>query len=94
MSHESDTVRTIMPRFPGYNAWMKRVISINAHANNKTAQYRLDAIKFYQQFGLKATMAAFPVKRSTVLLWQQKLKENKGRLFSLIPRSTKPKKVN
>lgn len=94
MSHETNRIRTIFPKTPGYNSWMKRVISINAHSDNKTAQYRLEVIKFYQQFGMKATLAAFPVKRSTVFLWQQKLKESKGRLSSLIPQSTKPKKVN
>lgn len=94
MSHETDRIRVIFRDIPGYNSWMKRVISIQAYANDKTAQYRLEVIKFYQQFGLKATLAAFPVKRSTVLLWQQKLKLSKGRLSSLIPRSTKPRRVN
>lgn len=93
MGHETDRVRTVLPRFPGYNAWMKRVISINAHADNQTARYRLQVITFYQHYGLKATLAAFPVKRSTLLLWQQKLKAQGGRLASLLPRSTQPQRV-
>jgi transposase InsO family protein len=72
---------------------MKRVISINAHADSQTASYRLEVVQFYQHHGLAATLAAFPVKRSTLLLWQQKLKVSGGRLSSLIPGSTKPHRV-
>lgn len=93
MSHETDRIRTILPRRPGYNAWMKQVISINAHADSDTAKYRLKVIDYYQRFGLEATLVAFPVKRSTLFLWQKVLKENKGRLSSLIPKSTKPNAV-
>lgn len=93
MSHETDRVRNILPRFRGYNAWMKQVISINAHADSETAQYRLQVIDFYHQFGLQATLAAFPVKRSTMMLWQQKLKTNAGQISSLIPHTTRPIQV-
>jgi len=93
MSHETDRIRTILPRFRGYNAWMKQVISINAHADSGVAQYRLQVIDFYRQFGLQATLAAFPVKRSTVMLWQQKLKTHHGQLSCLIPHSTRPVQV-
>lgn len=93
MSHETDRTRTILPRCPGYNAWMKQVISINAHADSDTAKYRLKVINYYQQFGITATLSAFPVKRSTLFLWQKTIKENRGRLSSLIPKSTKPNTV-
>jgi hypothetical protein len=61
---------------------MKKVISLSAFADSETAQYRLRVIKYYQQFGLEATLSAFPVKRSTVFLWQKTLKDNRGRLSS------------
>ena len=38
-------------------------------------------------------MSAFPVKRSTVFLWQKTLKDNQGRLSSLIPKSSRPHRV-
>lgn len=93
MSHETDRLRYIIPRFPGYNSWMKKVVSCNAFADSDTAQYRLKVVRYYQQFGVKATLSAFPVKRSTVFLWQQTLRENKGRLSSLIPKSSRPHTV-
>ncbi|MBU1256625.1 hypothetical protein KKA49_02990, partial [Patescibacteria group bacterium] len=69
---------------------MKKVISVNAYADSKTAQYRLEVINYYRRFGLEATLAAFPVKRSVLFLWQKKLKDSGGRLASLIPQSTRP----
>lgn len=72
---------------------MKKVISLNAFADSDTAQYRLKVIKYYHQFGMAATLAAFPVKRSTVFLWQKTLKDNAGRLSSLIPQSSRPHKL-
>ena len=77
----------------GYNLFMKTVISLNSFNKSQTAQYRLKVIKYYQEFGLKAALSAFPVKRSTLFLWQKKLKDNQGRLSSLIPKSTRPRHV-
>jgi len=93
MSHETDRVRRIFPYLPGYTAWMKKVTSITACADSETARYRLRVISYYREFGLKASLAAFPVKRSTLFLWQQTLKKSGGRLASLIPRSSRPLRV-
>lgn len=93
MSHETDRIRYALPRIPGYTSWMKKVVSLSAFADSDTAQYRLSVIQYYQRFGLEATMVAFPVKRSTVFLWQKTLKASGGRLFSLIPTSSRPHRV-
>jgi len=72
---------------------MKKVASLTAYADSDTAKYRLRVVEYYQRFGLSATLAAFPVKRSTIFLWQKTLKESGGRLSSLIPQSSRPKTV-
>jgi transposase InsO family protein len=72
---------------------MKKVISCRAFADSDTAQYRLRVLTYYHRFGLEATLAAFPVKRSTLYLWQRKLKTSGGRLSSLVPRSSRPHRV-
>lgn len=90
MSHETDRLRSVFGGIRGYTAWMKKVISINAHADSETGAYRLKVINYYRKFGLSATLSAFPVKRSTLFLWQKILKDNHGRLASLIPKSTRP----
>src|SRR3990170_4110800 len=90
MSYESSKAKSIFSRIKGYNHWMKTVISINQHDKSDIAKYRLKVIKHYYQFGLKSTLSAFPVKRSTLFLWQKKLKVGQGKLVSLIPQSTRP----
>lgn len=92
MSHETDRVRRVFGRIQGYNSWMKKVISVNAFSDSETAKYRLKVVSYYQQFGMKAALSAFPAKRSTILLWQQTLKESKGKLQSLVPHSSRPHK--
>lgn len=69
---------------------MNKVASIKAFADSDTARYHLKVIEYYKSFGLSATLSAFPVKRSTVFLWQKVLKENSGRLISLVPKSSRP----
>lgn len=90
MSNELNTLTSIFGGIPGYNTWMKKVVSINAHADNATAKYRLRVVNYYKEFGMKATISAFPVGRSSVYSWQRMLKDSNGRLSSLIPQSTKP----
>jgi transposase InsO family protein len=72
---------------------MKKVVSCSAFADSDTAQYRLRVINYYRQFGMAATLAAFPIKRSTVFLWQKTLKDSLGRLSSLVPKSSRPHAV-
>ena len=94
MSYElGSKPKKLFPYMKGYNLFMKTVISVNSFNKDQTAQYRLKVINHYQEFGLKATLSAFPVKRSTLYLWQKKLRDRKGRLSSLIPKSTRPKQV-
>ena len=90
MSHQTDRIRSILPNNRGYNSWMKKVISMHAFADSDTARYRLRVIEYYSKFGIDATLAAFPVKRSTVFLWRKTLENNKGRLVSLVPKSSRP----
>ena len=93
MSHDTDRVRYVLPPVPGYTSVVKKVTSTKAFADSETAQYRLKVVEYYQRFGLMATLAAFPVKRSTVFLWQKTLQKNHGRLSSLIPISSRPHTV-
>lgn len=93
MSHEFGRARKIFSGIKGYDYWMKTVIRINQFDKNEVAKYRLKVITHYRQFGLASTLAAFPVKRSTLYLWQQKLKASQGKLLALKPHSTRPKRV-
>ncbi len=93
MSYEYSQAKRIFSHIKGYDHWMKTVISINQHDKSDIAKYRLRVINHYHQFGLRSTLNAFPVKRSTLFLWQQKLRVRLGKLTALIPQSTRPHQV-
>jgi len=77
----------------GYYRFMKTVISINRNQQDKTAQYRLKVLKHFWKHGLDSTLDAFPVSRPTIFRWQRELKISGGKLQSLIPKSTRPRRV-
>lgn len=94
MSHSlGNKPKLIFSGIKGYNHLMKTVISINQFDKYDIAKYRLRVINHYLQFGLKSTLDAYPVKRSTLFLWSKKLKDGNGALTSLVPQSTKPNNV-
>jgi hypothetical protein len=93
MSYEWSKARRMFSGVLGYDYWMKTVVNINQFDKNEVAKYRLRVINHYQKFGLASCLSAYPVKRSTLFLWKQKLKRSKGKLVSLIPASTRPKQV-
>jgi transposase InsO family protein len=94
MSHElGSKPKKLFSGVKGYNSFMKTVISVNSFDKSQTAKYRLKVIGYYRRFGLEATLSAFPVKRSTLFLWQRKLRKSGGKLTSLIPDSTRPVRV-
>ncbi len=77
----------------GYYRFMKTVISINKSQKDRTACYRLKVLKHFWKYGRGSTLDAFPVSRPTVFRWQRELKESGGKLQSLVPQSTRPKRV-
>ena len=58
---------------------------------NKEAQKRLKILKFFDKYGLEATMEAFGVSRRTLYRWKATLTKNKNNIISLNPKSTQPK---
>ena len=55
------------------------------------AKDKAKAIVFWEKHGLRATMDAFPVKRSTLFSWKKQLKEGHGKLTSLNEKKRMPK---
>ena len=53
----------------------------------KEAETRIKILKFWQEYGLQATIAAFGAKKSTLYLWQKILKDSEGNIESLNPGS-------
>lgn len=67
--------------------------SLRRFSTSEVAQERLKMIKFYEAYGEKATKQAFGADRKVISRWRKRLNENGGKLSSLVPDSTRPKKV-
>jgi len=75
----------------GYARYMKFKHDLGITQNNHILQRRLEAISFFDKYGLSPTLDAFKISKSTIYLWRATLKRNKYRSIFLIPKSTRPK---
>jgi len=75
----------------GYNRFMDYIYNISKHPQLKIIEKRLEIIKFFDEFGEKATKIAYHKGRSTVYLWKQNIRKLGGKLSALAMESTKPK---
>ena len=81
--------------FRGTKGWLsmyESVIRFRYMRNQKEVERRIKILGFWQEHGEKATKDAFGVSRRTLFRWQKILGESGGKLPSLDPRSTAPKK--
>jgi transposase InsO family protein len=62
-------------------------------SHNEIVQVRLNIIKFFDEYGARATKKAFGFCRSTVFLWKKRYKDSKEDARSLIPDSKRPKRT-
>lgn len=67
------------------------ISSLRRFSKDEVAKERLRIIEFYGEYGEKATIKAFGVKRNTVFVWKKRLKDSRNSISSLIPLSTTPK---
>ena len=59
----------------------------------KSAEQRLNVLRFWEHHGLSAAQEAFGVSRRTLYAWQAQLRAGHGKPHNLAPRSTRPKRV-
>ena len=64
------------------------------HMITKEAEQRLKILKFWREYGLKATTDAYGAKKSTLYLWDKKYRDSGYGLISLNPLSQKRKNNN
>jgi len=75
----------------GYNRFMNYIYNVANHPQRKIIEKRLEILKFFDEFGEKATKIAFNKSRSVIYLWKKKIKNSEGYISALAPESTKPK---
>src|SRR3990167_359964 len=76
----------------GYNRFMNYIYNFANHPKRKIIEKRLEIIKFFDEFGQKATLSAYRKSRSTIYLWKQNIRKLGSKLSALAPASTKPKR--
>lgn len=74
----------------GYGRFMKSMDTLRLLKEHPEIERKLEVIKFFDDFGEKATRRAFKVGRSTIFGWKRALKTSGGRLWALANRSRKP----
>lgn len=74
-----------------YRRLMKTLDSCLAFEQSDVARFRLHVLKHFYKYGLGSTKDAFGVKSSTLYDWKREFEKSKGKLISLVPKSTRPK---
>jgi len=67
--------------------------SLRRFIGSEVAQQRMKIIKFYEEYGERATREAFGADRKVIYRWRKRLRDNGGSLTALIPHSTRPHRV-
>ena len=76
-----------------YHPHMKNIYSSDRFNDSPKALYRLRVIEFYNQYGTLPTIDAFKISKRTLFRWKHMYIYSNKDPNSLIPLSTKPKKV-
>jgi len=83
----------IFSRIRGYRRYRQMLSSLRRFTRSEVAQERLRIIKFYREYGEKATKEAFGADRKVVNRWMQRLSQHDGALEGLVPESTRPRRT-
>src|SRR4030065_1129943 len=67
--------------------------SLKIYTRSEVAQQMMKIIKFYEEYGEKATKEAFGADRKVISRWKKRVKEGEGNLTALSPYSTRPHRV-
>lgn len=84
----------IQSNFKGIAGWLsmwERTIRLRSMRNKQEVDRRVKILRFWGEYGAKATDDAFGVSERTLYRWQRELKRKEGRLEALDPLSTAPK---
>lgn len=92
MSHETDRTRYILPRLSkgNYNTLMKMLNNSLTFSLSDAAKFRLHVLDHYYRYGIKSTVHAFNVPKTTIYGWKKVFEESGRKISSLIPKSTRP----
>jgi len=76
-----------------YYVLMKTLQTTLVCESSDVAEFRLHTIRHYYCFGLRSTLDAFKIKKSTFYDWKKQYERSRKNAGSLVPRSTAPTHV-
>lgn len=76
-----------------YRRLMKTLNNSLKFESSDPAQFKFHVIEYANRYGVKATLEAFRLKRSTYFYWKKKYEDSGKRLVALVPQSTRPNTV-
>lgn len=76
-----------------YTVWMKTLTSAAVYDAHDPVAFRVKVIEHAREFGWKAAVAAFGIGKSTLYDWKKRYAAGGQHIRSLIPISTRPKRV-
>lgn len=83
----------VFSKIRGLRRFQGMLLSLRNFDDNEAAKQRMKIIKFYDEYGERAAVEAFGADRKVISRWKKRLKETKGAIESLIPRSTRPRNL-
>lgn len=95
MPSDVPRMRYLLPKFPkrDYRRLMKTMQDALATEISDVARFRIHVINHYYTYGLRPTLDAFRIKKSTFYDWKKTYETSGKRIISLVPKSTAPQHV-
>ena len=95
MPSDFKRLRYFRPKYSkkSYHILMKTMQDGLALEISDVAAFRVHIINHYYKYGIKQTLDAFKLKRSTFYDWKKAYEKNGRRIISLVPRKTRPLNV-
>ena len=92
MASDFKRVRYHRPKFSkkSYHVLMKALQDSLAVEISDIASFRIHVITHYYHYGLKSTLDAFRIKKSSLYNWINAYEKNGRRVIALVPKKTRP----
>jgi transposase len=93
MPSDFNRVRYFRPKISkkSYHWQMKALQDSLAVEISDVAAFRMHVITHYYKYGLRSTLDAFNLKKSTFHTWKRTYEKNGSRVIALVPQKTRPK---
>ena len=71
---------------------MQRIDRLLQFNKSDVAAFRLQVVNYHKKYSTVLTSEAYGIPKATIYRWKKQLESNEGKLTSLIPKSTAPKR--